>query len=244
MPGSIPPFKPVPRRRMAEDVAEQLRERILAGAFQPGQRLPGERELAESFGVNRTTVREALRALEQQRLLEIHHGDGAMVLDVQVSAGLDLLAYLVRIDGQLDLSLLGDILEARRIYGVELARLAALRASEGDLETLELYLGMMRSQKKDIGRFQELDWAFFETLARAAHNRVLLLILNTVRPIYLQHQELFAPLYRDRAGIVRLHAQLLKRLRAGDAEGAAEIMGRFLDLGLLSFDADDEPSPS
>jgi fatty acid metabolism transcriptional regulator FadR len=234
------PFKPVHKRRAAEQVAEQIREQILGGTFQPGQRLPPERDLAAFFGVNRTTLREALRSLEQQRLLDIHHGDGATVLDVQLHAGLDLLAYLVKLDGQLDLSILTEILEARRAFGLELARLAALRATEEDLQNLDRLLGQMAEPELQDERVQDLDWSFFEALARAAHNRVFSLILNTIRPIYMEHRVLFAPLYRGRGPILRLHRALLDHLHHKDASAAIGTMVQFLDLALPSFDA---PAP-
>jgi GntR family transcriptional regulator, transcriptional repressor for pyruvate dehydrogenase complex len=231
------PFKPVHKRRAAEQVAEQIREQILGGAFQPGQRLPPERDLAAFFGVNRTTLREALRSLEQQRLLDIHHGDGATVLDVKLHAGLDLLAYLVKVDGQLDLSILSEILEARRAFGLELARLAALRATEDDLAQLERILDQLAAPEVSIERVQDLDWSFFEALARAAHNRVFSLILNTIRPIYMEHRSLFVPLYRGPEPILRLHRALLGHLRRHDAQAAAGTVVQFLDLAFPSFDA-------
>jgi GntR family transcriptional regulator, transcriptional repressor for pyruvate dehydrogenase complex len=231
----------VQKRRAAEHVAEQIREQILAGRFPPGRRLPPERELAGSFGVNRTTLREALRTLEQQRLLDIHHGDGATVLDVRFNAGLELLAHLVRVDGKLDLQLLVDILEARRFVGIELARLAALRAEEPDLGRLEDVLEDLSDPGIGVERFQELDWSFFEALAQAARNRVLILILNTVRPIYLENRDLFLPMYEAREPVIALHRRLLERLRYRDPAGAVATIGQFLDLampGLLPADRD------
>lgn len=231
----LSPFRPVHKRRAAEHVAEQIRDHILAGHFLAGRRLPPERELAHTFGVNRTTLREALRSLEQQRLLDIHHGDGATVLDVRVNAGLELLAHLVRVDGRLDFQLLADILEARRIVGVELARLAALRSEEPDLARLDDTLNDLADPAIDAERFQELDWAFFEALAQAARNRVLILVLNTVRPIYLENRDLFLALYQNREPVLTLHRRLIERLRYRDPAGAVATMGEFLDLALPRF---------
>ena len=236
----LSPFRQVHKRRAAEHVAEQIRDQILAGHFVAGRRLPPERELAHTFGVNRTTLREALRSLEQQRLLDIHHGDGATVLDVRVNAGLEVLAHLVRVDGQLDFQLLADILEARRIVGVELARLAALRSQEPDFARLEDVLDDLSDPAIGAERFQELDWAFFEALAQAARNRVFILVLNTVRPIYLENRDLFLPLYQNREPVLTLHRRLVERLRYRDPAGAVATMEEFLDLALPRFLPEEE----
>src|SRR5258706_14191104 len=86
---------PVRKQSLSDAVFEQLRGQILTGAMAPGSPLPAERVLCEALGVNRGSVREALRRLEQSRLVSVRHGGTSHVLDYRASAGLDLLAELI-----------------------------------------------------------------------------------------------------------------------------------------------------
>ena len=94
-------FKPVEKKSLADAVFEQLREEIVTGRMEPGEALPAERMLSDMLGVNRGAVREALKRLEQARLVTIQQGGSTRVLDFKETAGTDLLAaLLMRTDGQ------------------------------------------------------------------------------------------------------------------------------------------------
>src|SRR5438105_3403699 len=84
---------PVHKKSLAESIAHQLRCNIFAGQPQPGSKLPPERELAESLGTNRNTLREAIRSLESLGLISVRQGDGVRVADFRSEAQLNLLPY-------------------------------------------------------------------------------------------------------------------------------------------------------
>src|SRR5690349_16713412 len=86
---AVPP--PSARRNTGESVVEKLRREILLGKYQPLDRLPPERELAQRLGTNRNTLREALRILESERLVRARQGDGTIVLDWRIAGELALL---------------------------------------------------------------------------------------------------------------------------------------------------------
>ena len=88
-------FKPVEKKSLADAVFEQLRDQIVSGRMEPGEALPAERVLSEQLDVNRGAVREALKRLEQARLISIRHGGATRVLDYRTNAGTDLLAELL-----------------------------------------------------------------------------------------------------------------------------------------------------
>jgi GntR family transcriptional regulator, transcriptional repressor for pyruvate dehydrogenase complex len=122
-------FSPVARTAVSDDVYCQLRDAILAGAFAPGTALAGERALAEQFAVNRHGVREAMRRLEQARLVEVSHGGSTRVLDWRTHAGLELLSELGAAGDLAAPPMLRSVVEMRLAIGVDAARLAALRVS-------------------------------------------------------------------------------------------------------------------
>src|SRR5512147_1770870 len=90
-----PKLTPIPRKSLSDAVFEQLRDQIVNGQMQPGSPLPAERILCEALGVNRSSVREGLRRLQQAGLVAVRHGGASQVLDYHGSAGLDLLESLL-----------------------------------------------------------------------------------------------------------------------------------------------------
>src|SRR3954452_17820527 len=124
-------LQPVNRRSVPEDVFEQIVSEVLTGEMQPGQTLPRERRLAEVLGVSRPAVREALKHLTAAGLVEVRQGDATTVRDFRRHAGLDLLPRLLLRAGELDLSVVRSILEARLHNGPKAAELAASRRNPG-----------------------------------------------------------------------------------------------------------------
>src|SRR3989442_3532586 len=130
-------FRAPARRRLHEDVAEQLRDAILDGRFAAGRKLPPERELAQEFGVNRTSVREALKVLEGLGLVTVRQGDGATVRPV-VDASLELLGPMIFHGGRVDLGLVAEMTEVMRPMLLEMGRLAVERCRPPDLAAIRV----------------------------------------------------------------------------------------------------------
>src|SRR5512143_2015612 len=107
---AVVPFRAPKRRRLHEDVAEQVRDAILDGRFAPGTKLPPERELAAEFGVNRTSVREAIKVLEGLGLVSVRQGDGATVRPL-VDASFDILPPMIFHGGRVDAQLIAELAE-------------------------------------------------------------------------------------------------------------------------------------
>src|SRR5688572_33177489 len=110
-------LKPVERQRVADEIVEQLRALILTGQYRAGDKLPPERQLAKELGVNRASLREALKKLEHMGLVKIRQGDGTRVQDFMSSAGIDILSHLIPLAQSGSLELVRDVLEFRRMYG-------------------------------------------------------------------------------------------------------------------------------
>src|SRR3982751_3195163 len=123
------------RARSFDDVVGQLREAILSGRIRPGDRLPGERQLCEEFGVGRPTLREALRSLEAVGLIEVRpgKGGGSYAATPPASTVGDALAALVNLRG----ASLEDLAEFRVDFESENASWAARRADAKDIATLQ-----------------------------------------------------------------------------------------------------------
>lgn len=207
---------PIPRVSIPDHVFAQLSEAILSGAYEPGTRLPPQRALAADLQVNMSSVREALGRLEQLRLIEIRHGDGARVLDWRRSGGLEALVLNARAhDGLID-----DLFEARRLLLVEAARLAAERRSDEQAAELMRLAHAVGAAEGDHTALLA-DWEFMAALVEATHNLVFQLIMNSVRELYLPHANAFAALVGDREARAPLYTRAAAAVRDGDAAGAA-----------------------
>jgi GntR family transcriptional regulator, transcriptional repressor for pyruvate dehydrogenase complex len=211
---------PVPRLSVPDHVFAQLREAILLGRYQPGERLPPQRALAADMQVNMASVREALKRLEQLRLVAVRHGDATRVLDWRRSGGLE--ALLLR--GAVEEPFLRDLFEARRVLLVEAARLAAQRRSEEQALQLRR-LAEALAKAKETGVRLAADWAFMAALVEAAGNLVFQLIMNSVRELYLQRAEDFTALVSAGGSLTGLYGRAAAAVAAQDAEEAARAIG-------------------
>lgn len=155
---------PIGRRRYL-DIARKLAADIEHGRYAVGERLPPERELAQTLDVSRTTVREALLALEIMRFIEIRVGSGVFVLDDTQRTQSDF--------AEPDSAPPSDVLAARRTIEGETAALAAKNALSTDIIKMQATIDEMAASIHDIARFDVADAAFHTLIAKAAGNDVL-----------------------------------------------------------------------
>ncbi len=222
--------RPLERSSLSSQLFEQLRTQILAGRYAPGDRLPPERELCESFQVNRGSVREALKRLEQTRLIHIRQGDGSVVLDFHAHAGFDLLSHLVMPGGTLNPLALRSVLEFRALIGPEIARLAALRATPEHVEHLANLVTEIK-QCEDNATFQRLDFEFYKVMARASENVAFLLVLNSITDVYAESRQHFAAMFRKEADSHVIYQRIHQAIKKGQSAAAARLCGQLLEGG-------------
>jgi GntR family transcriptional regulator, transcriptional repressor for pyruvate dehydrogenase complex len=235
-------LKPIENKRVAEEIVGQLRDLILTGAYAPGDKLPPERNLAKELGVNRSSLREALKKLEHLGLVKIRQGDGTRVQDFMQTGGIDLVSHLVPLaqDGP---GILQDVLEFRRIYGREVARLAAERCDPADLEKLAA-LADATDEAATAEQVLRLDFEFYVALTQAAKNRVLGLLINTTRQAVLNYASFFVHFNVSTDVVRRHHRALIKALAKHDAETAAKIADTYMARGAEHLLAVSAPAPA
>ncbi len=226
--------RPLERSSLSAQLFEQLRTQILAGQYAPGDRLPPERELCESFQVNRGSVREALKRLEQTRLIRIRQGDGSVVLDFRAHAGFDLLSHLVMPGGTLNPLALRSVLEFRALIGPEIARLAALRATPEHVEHLADLVTQIK-QCEDNETFQQLDFEFYKVMARASENVAFLLVLNSITDVYAESRQHFASMFAKSTDSHQIYRRVQQAIKKGQTAAAARLCRELLDGGTVAL---------
>jgi DNA-binding FadR family transcriptional regulator len=225
-------LRPVRRRALSDEVFEQIRDQIVNGTLRAGSPLPAERVLCDALGVNRGAVREALRRLQQARLVSVRHGGTSRVLDFRTHAGLDLLPELLLAGpGGIDPAVLGSLLEMRSAVAPDTARLAAERSGPEVAAKLDAVVDAMRGAEDDPARLQDLAAAFWSLLVEGSQNIAYRLAYNSMRAVYDHCRALFTSVLSRETGDVALHAELAEAVRVQDAARAEEIARELVRRG-------------
>lgn len=218
---------PVRRQALSDAVFEQLRSRILSGDLAAGAALPAERVLCEALGVNRSSVREALRRLEQARLVSVRHGGTSQVLDYRSSAGLDLLSSLLTDGDDFDTRVVRGVMEMRSAIAADAARLAATRADASVAPRLRAIVAAMRRAGGDLAGLQALAVEFWSAIIDASDNIAYRLAYNSLRETYDQCRALLAEALAGELRDVDRYAAIADGVAGGDTV-ATERMAREL----------------
>jgi len=223
------PFRPPLRRRIHEDVAQQLRDAILDGRFPAGKKLPPERELAEEFQVNRTSIREAIKVLEGLGLVTVRQGDGATVR-LLVDASFDVLAPMIFHGGRIDTTLVTEMAEVMIPLLLEMARLAIERLQPAQLDELR----RLRDRIADETRPREERFAsgrdVLVLLSDMTRNRVWQMLARRTRTFLASEplRETRQRLRRDPGGIVPIIDACVTALDAGRPTAAIAAAHRLI----------------
>lgn len=226
-----PDWRPVRRVRAHEEVLARIEEQIAAGRLKAGDRLPGERQLAESLNVSRASVREALRVLEAMGVLVSTTGRGPDAGAVLTGRPADALADVLRLHVGLAHFSLHDIVETRRIVESWAARSAATRAEPEDLERLRDAVSRMVGPDLTPDRFNQADADFHLALAEASGNHVVATLMHGLRDAVGRHAvEAVERLgWPDAAVALREdHRRILKAIEAGRPDAAAKAVHEHL----------------
>jgi GntR family transcriptional repressor for pyruvate dehydrogenase complex len=177
-------------------------------------------------------LREAIKALEQMGLVKTRQGDGTRVLDFMQTAGVELVSHLVLpVDGKPDLNVLADVLEFRRLFGREVARLSAERATPSDFARLEEIADRAGAASATPEEVLTLDFEFYVALTNASRNRVLQLLINTIRSAVVNYANFFVNFNPPPAVVRKHHRDLLKALQSRESERAAQVADTYLRRG-------------
>jgi GntR family transcriptional repressor for pyruvate dehydrogenase complex len=210
------PLEPVKRSRIYEHIVGQINALIREGRWAPGDQIPPERELAERFKVSRTSVREALRALEMQGIIDSRQGGGTFVRtgDTEMLVG-PLAAAILR--GRRELA---EVLEVRELIEPGIARLAARRATAEHVAELETLLQRQRECIAAERSFVEEDTAFHYTLAKAADNHILLRLHNVILDVLRESRQSYLHVPNRPQMSLRGHEAMLAAVKAKDTDAA------------------------
>jgi GntR family transcriptional regulator, transcriptional repressor for pyruvate dehydrogenase complex len=217
-------FEAIRRNKVYEEVARQL-ERIILKKLHPGDKLPSERELAESLGVSRSSIRDAIRSLELMGLVEPRQGAGTVVREISADVLMNPLTNVLRHK----LELVGEFLDFRKMLEPPLAARAANHASDDELQEMEEILRRQETKLRGGDLAIEEDSEFHYSIAMASGNSVVLKVLDVIMDLLRDTRERSLQLEGRPQKSLAGHRRILTAIKRRDAEAARAAMMRHIE---------------
>jgi len=216
-----------PRRpqRLATAVVADLVDRIVGAEFTEGTALPIEPVLCERYAVSRTVIREAVKALEAMRLVRVLQGHGTTVRRFEDWDLLTpvVLAATVRHDAEL--SILEDLIDVRCTLESQMARQAAGRATDAQLETIGTAFAQLAFEVADPARYLKADLDFHDAIMAASGNRLGRAIIHNINAEAFRSLRYIGEPTKEECELSNVaHQAVWERIEARDADGASQAM--------------------
>lgn len=223
---------------MAEQVVEQIRALIGSGQLRPGDRLPAERELCKQLGISRPSLRAGLRMLVAHGVLRARHGSGTYVADGPPSLDSEQLSLLAALHG----FTFDQMFEARRVLEVQVAGLAAERATAEHLATIAEETAEMYAALDDPQQYLIHDIKFHRAIASASGNPILATLVEMVSAVmYDQRRETIGRAH-DFKESAEMHQRIYRAIRSQKPDAARQAMHDHLALAQDAYRSEEGKS--
>jgi GntR family transcriptional repressor for pyruvate dehydrogenase complex len=220
----------IKRTNISEQVFNQMKQQLLEGAWIAGQKLPSENELAEAFGVSRITVRQALQKLTVLGLIETRLGEGSFVKEFTPGTYMNAMIPAMYLSS----SSVEEVLEFRLIMEVETAGIAALKATDEDIEKLSSSLARMEAYCNDINRYTREDFRFHMILAEITKNSLVIRLMELLTDILEATIQNVTKIIGDEIGL-KYHRLILEAVTNHDYDMAKTAMHDHVETTLKNF---------
>lgn len=216
-------FKVINKKSTLEIIIQQIKNQIKKGILKPGEKLPSERKLADQLGVSRASVREAIQALAFSGYLEVIQGKGTYILEMATRYDEIVNFFSEFSDYSLDY-----LMEARIMLEGEFARLAALNASQEEIDLIERIFNEIDSSG-DLNSFVVKDLEFHLTIAKATHNPIMNGLMKIIgEMLYKETQKIIEISENTRENTIETTRDLVQAIKKGNAEQAKELMSKHI----------------
>jgi GntR family transcriptional regulator, transcriptional repressor for pyruvate dehydrogenase complex len=208
------------RVNLSDNVRDQLTQLILSGGVSPGGRLPSERELCRQMNIGRTSLREAIRALQALGLIEVRHGKG-MYVRPDVNHVVPYSAW----PSTYKLSV-HDVLELRLAIEPRAASLAATRGDSADFESIAESLAAMEEGQRqhDLAAMVMADLAFHQSIVKASKNPLFVEAMNRMTHVRIESLRVSLGRPERPQRVLGFHRDILEAIQRRDPQGAFEAM--------------------
>ena len=212
--------------RLSDKVTEAILQTIVSNRLKPGDALPPERELGKQFGVSRTVIREAIRALHAKGLLEVRSGSGVRIVAVDAKTVRESMRHFVK-GSMLEYA---KVDEVRRVLEVAAAGIAAERATPEDIERIDATLAQMGESVDDLKTSIEVDLDFHRAIAAATHNELFNVLHDSIGEMLVEVRRRNLSLGpEERRLVIEMHRAIRDRVAEHDPAAAQQAMRDHLD---------------
>ena len=212
-------FTTIKRESTLEVIVQQIKDQIKKGILKPGEKLPSERKLADLLGLSRASVREAIQALAFSGYLEVIQGKGTYVLEMSTKYD-----EIVNFFSEFSNYSLDYLMEARIMLEGEFARLAALNASQEEIDLIEKIFKEIESSK-DLNSFVVKDLEFHLTIAKATHNPFMNGLMKIIGEMLYKETRKIIKISKDtRINTIETTRNLVQAIKKRNSEQAKELM--------------------
>ena len=227
-------FNPIRQHRLSEEIYSQVKEAILSGNYKPGERLPSETALCETFGVGKPVVREALRFLENSGLIYVRAGagGGSFVKKIDASVLTDTFEGIVR----LDKLTLEEVMDSRMAIEMAVLPLVFQRIQSDDLKKLENNIKEARENLEKGGK-ELKNLHFHIILATISRNQLLIKIIEALFAFLAKMLERYEDSYERRKVVLDGHEQIVALLKAKKYNEVKELLERHIKDSISFFTA-------
>ncbi|PKA44596.1 transcriptional regulator NanR [Rhizobium sullae] len=224
-----PAIEQIVRRKLSDEVFDRLERMITSGELKPGDEMPSERVLMERFGVGRPAIREAMQSLANKGLVNISHGERAKVLQLTAQS----IFRQVDLTAKIMLSQSADSLEylksARIFFERGMAREAAQRARQNDIDDLRAIIARQRRSLGHAEDFIAADMQFHTRIAQISGNPIFAAVSEAMLAWLKEyHTEMLIWTGKEKFTLVE-HEEIVERLAANDADGAEAAVLKHLE---------------
>ncbi len=239
-------YKTLRPSRLYEQIVEQIEQSVLNGTLKPGDQLPAERDLALQFGVSRTAVREAVKALREKGMVEAYPGRGTFITSGTSQVLRQSFGLMLKMGG--DESTL-QLVEVREIFEPEIAALAAVRATDRHIANLREAVETMERAMNTPDNFVEADLDFHLLLAEATENPFVPILIDSIVGLLREQRKHISKTADGLRHGQMHHARILATVEQHDPDAAREAMRAHLrqvreDASLAASETDPaEPPP-
>jgi GntR family transcriptional repressor for pyruvate dehydrogenase complex len=208
---------------LSQKIERKIEEAIRQKKLIPGTKLPSEKELCAQFAVSRTALREALRRLSARGLIDIRKGSGIYVTELKIEDAINSLHLFYDLRFNSDLIL--QIIEVRRLFEPEVARLAARNRTENDIKTLQKNLTELDKSNPDNTQLEvDIINRFHMNLAKATHNPIVLISLEPVYSLLPRMRNLiYGNIEGEKEYTLKYQKELINALKSKDSQKAWDV---------------------
>lgn len=215
------------RASLVDEVFEQMKEHIISGEWEPGEKIPSENELSQLFNVSRTTIRNSIQKLKAIGVLITKQGQGTFVRQTLNEHLAEDLIPIVFLDKDNVL----EILEFRITIEMGCAGLAAERADEEDIQRIQSTLSIMSESLNNYTRYSVADYQFHLNIARASKNKIFYRVMIKLKDILYSH---FEEMNRELGPKMSIenHKHIFAAIKNRDARLARTLMKENIELSI------------